>query len=102
MKYFSVDESPSYTDHFLIKNNFKNLPLYYTCGSYNILPARILGLSYANYLRMCRDLYGAEITGKNNGYPVAYFKEKENAEKLVKLLDKYTKKILEEVNLTFY
>jgi hypothetical protein len=33
-----------------------------------------MGLTYANYLRMCRDKYGAEIIGKGDRYPVAYFK----------------------------
>lgn len=55
-------------------------------GSFNVFAARVMGLSYASYLRMCRDVYGAILTGKNEKYPIAYFK-KENAEKLIKILN---------------
>lgn len=44
-----------------------------TTGSFNIIAARLMGLSYPQYLRMCRDVFGATIVGKNTNYPVAYF-----------------------------
>ena len=56
-------------------------------GSFSVLAARLLGLSYVNYCRMCRDMYGAEIRGKDGMYCTIYF-SKENAEKLSEELNK--------------
>lgn len=57
-------------------------------GSWSVFEARVMGLSYANYLRMCRDIYGAEIIGKGNKYPTVFFSSKLNAQKLIKVLEK--------------
>jgi hypothetical protein len=46
-----------------------------------------MGLTYANYLRMCRDKYGAEIIGKGDRYPVAYFKLSQGLVDLVEELN---------------
>ena len=61
-----------FIDYIFVTNRKKQkdkLPLKYTRGSYAILAARVMNLTYANYCRMCRDLYGAEIIGKNSYYP---------------------------------
>ena len=74
--YFIFEESPYNPGLYLIKPNFALLPLHgfnNGCGSYNILPARICNLKYAEYLRMCRDNYSAKIIGKNYIYPIPYF-----------------------------
>ena len=57
------------------------------CGSYNILAARVFGLSYADYLRMIRENYGATLKGKE-GYITYTFTVKENAIKLEKELNR--------------
>lgn len=78
-------------DKYIIVPVMENLPLEYTTGSFNLLPARLMGLDYANYLRMCRDMCGATIMGKGNKYPVAYFGGSPQAmivtRQLVKLLN---------------
>ena len=94
MAYFKVDNSPINIGKYVIRPNFDKLPLYSTTGSYNVIMARIMGITYANYLRLCRDEYGAEIVGKNSIYPVAYFTEEKRAKELVKELDKRADKIL--------
>lgn len=45
-------------------------------GSYSLAQARILGLSYANYLRFLRDSFPDVVTlvGKNSYYVVAHWK----------------------------
>ena len=87
--YFMIEESPYQIGKSVVRPVHENLPLTHTTGSYNLLAARLLNLSYAQYLRMCRDLYGAEIVGKNHRYPVAYFKNgSETAKQLVSLLNK--------------
>jgi len=57
-------------------------------GSWAVFEARVMGLSYANYLRMCRDEFGAKICGKNCLYPVAYFDNTDKVKKLIKFLNK--------------
>ena len=86
-KYFYLEESPYHPGKYKVSMNFDMLPGIRTTGSYNLLPARLLGLSYAEYLRYCRDVYKAEIIGKNNMYPVAYFKDNIAAGDLIKMLN---------------
>lgn len=87
--YITYEETPYHPGKYMVRLVHNNLPLTSTNGSYNVLLARLMNLSYADYLRMCRDLYGAEIIGKNKLYPVAYFSgETEKLKELVKLLNK--------------
>lgn len=46
-------------------------------GSYNIAPARVLGLSYATYLRFIRQSFPEDVSieGKNSLYPIAYWRK---------------------------
>ena len=74
IKCFEREESASYPGKYLIKPVYDNFHLTGTEGSYNVICARVMGLTYAQYLRMCRDCFGAEIIGKGHLYPVAYFK----------------------------
>jgi hypothetical protein len=74
-KIFYYEESPYHPGKYIITVHHdqfycNGLPF---GGSYHILQARVMNLSYAQYLRMCRDLFGAEIIGKKSMYPVAYF-----------------------------
>ena len=55
-------------------------------GSWNVLPARILGLSYAEYLRYARDKYNGVIYGKGHKYPIVKFKDKNDCIALCKEL----------------
>ena len=74
VKCFEREESASYPGKYIIRPIHDNFHLDYTDGSFNIICARLMGLSYADYLRMCRDCFGAEIIGKGSLYPVPYFK----------------------------
>lgn len=67
-------------------------------GSYNIICARLMGLSYAQYLRFCRDCLGAEITGKGHLYPVAHFPRGAMLYQFVKLLNNRANLVLWERN----
>lgn len=84
IKVFSREESTSYPGKYIIRVDLDKFHLDYTEGSYNVICARLMGLTYAQYLRMCRDCFGAEIIGKGSVYPVAYFKL---SEKLTDLID---------------
>lgn len=83
VKVFSREESVSYPGKYIIRVDLDKFHLDYTEGSYNVICARLMGLTYAQYLRMCRDCFGAEIIGKGSNYPVPYFKLSEQLKDLV-------------------
>lgn len=84
VKIFYREESPYYPGKYRIAMSLDEFYCDYTEGSYNVIQARLFGLSYPQFLRMCRDCFGAEIIGKGSLYPVAYFKF---SKQLVDLVD---------------
>lgn len=88
VEYFVLEESPSRPGKYTIRLNFDKFPSQLsTSGSFNLLPARLLNLSYAQYLRFCRDIVGGEIAGKNTIYPIAYFNKTMTTNAFVRLLN---------------
>ena len=87
VKVFMLEESPYHQGYYMIAVNHDSFYLSKAKGSYHIIQARLMNLTYAQYLRMCRDICGAEIKGKNSMYPVAYFKKGEAVNKLIDLLN---------------
>jgi hypothetical protein len=81
------DESAAHPGKWRIVPIHDNFHLGETTGSYNLICARLLGLTYAQYLRMCRDCFGAEIIGKGSMYPVAYFKRSTELDALIEFLN---------------
>lgn len=87
-KYFILDESPIYKEKYLIRLNHEKIPFEFsTNGSFSVLPARLLSLTYAQYLRYCRDKLNAELIGKGKRYVIPYFYKTEETKQLVKLLN---------------
>ena len=87
MKHLYIDENPFYEGTYLLflKTNeygWGKLP-----GHMGILGARLLQISYPDYLRYCRDYYGAKILGKKDRVPHLVFTDKKLLEKLAKELD---------------
>lgn len=94
-KYIFYEESPYNKGKYTISLHHDKFPFPTgTSGSYNVFLARIAGLSYADYLCMCRDIFGAQIIGKTGKYPVAYFNFGEGLSSLVKWLDARAKTIV--------
>lgn len=87
VKVFYRDESASHPGKYIIRVDLDKFHLEYTKGSYNVICARLMGLTYAQYLRMCRDCFGAEIIGKGSHYPVAYFKLSKELNDLIEQLN---------------
>ena len=87
IKCFIKEESAVHPGKWRILPLHENLHLKYTEGSYNVICARLIGLTYPQYLRMCRDCFGAEIIGKGSNYPVAYFKRSKELDALIELLN---------------
>ena len=89
IKYFTLESSMTEKGKFLIKVNPDLFPLEKPIsGCLNLLPARLLGLSYADYLRFARDVLDAKVIGKNELYPTPYFSGSDAIMELVKLLNK--------------
>ena len=101
-KFFYFDESPIYKDKYLIRLNF-DLFLFPkgTRGSFNVFPARVLNLPYADYLRYARDRLGAELIGKNTKYVIPYFDRNETTDALIRLLNKRMEYIMNEHEYPF-
>lgn len=87
-KYFGYSESAFYPGKYTIDIlDYEGLHLNHTTGSYNVFFARLLDMSYATWLRFCRDMFGAELVGKNSLYVVPYFKKDEKLVTLVSMLN---------------
>ena len=87
-KYVYYEETPYNKGKYVLALHHDEFPFHNgTSGSYNVFLARIAGLSYADFLRMCRDEFGATIIGKNALYPVAYFDFGEGLSAITKWLD---------------
>ena len=96
-KFFYLDDSPIYKDKLVLRMNFeKFLFPKGTSGSFGVFPARVMNLSYAQFLRYCRDRLGAELIGKNTRYVVPYFEHNNETRMFVKLLNTRMKYIMNE------
>ena len=87
VKVFYRDESASHPGKYMVRAHLDEFHLDSTEGSYNVIGARLMGLTYAQYLRMCRDIYGAEIVGKGSVYPFPIFKFSKELEDLIEQLN---------------
>lgn len=87
--YFGLEESVCNPGYYMIKIlDYEGFYLNGTLGSYNVIFARLMNLSYAQFLRFCRDVCGAELVGKGALYVVPMFNKKtQEVRELVKLLN---------------
>lgn len=87
VKCFERSESASQPGKYIVRPIYENFYLDSTSGSFNVIGARLMGITYAQYLRMCRDIYGAEIIGKDSKYPFPVFKLSKGLEDLINELN---------------
>lgn len=87
VKCFTYEESVTNPGWYTIVPVHDNFHLNYTEGSFNVICARLLNIKYSDYLRLCRDVFGAEIRGKNWKYPHALFKRSNEFMQLIELLN---------------
>ena len=87
IKVFYRDECPNQPGKYMIRADLDKFHLEHTEGSFNIIGARLMGLTYAQYLRMCRDEFGAEIIGKGSYYPYPIFKLSQGLNDLIDQLN---------------
>lgn len=86
-KYFDYRISMDNEAKVIIIPKHENLPFHDVHGSYAVLAARVMEIPYADYLRFCRDEFGAKIMGKGHKYPIAYFELNEGFYALLRLLN---------------
>ena len=91
---FFFEESMAYPNKFFIKPNPSYLPKHMMGGSYAVLEARLMMLSWPDYLRLCRDVYGGELIGKGQLFVVSYFLDKNIARPLLNELNRRINEIL--------
>ena len=98
-QYFHYEDTPYKPGYYIVKINHDTMPITGTLGSCNVLMARIFNLSYAEFLRMCRDKFNATIIGKGTIYGMPYFKPEnlDDLKELVRLLNQRTDAILKSI-----
>ena len=97
-QYFYLEESPYYPHRYTLRLNYELCDITKgTRGSTSVLPARLLHLTYAHFLRYCRDVLNAELIGKNGLYVVPYFKGDIKSRSFVRLLNARLHYIMSEI-----
>lgn len=89
--YFKLEEAMSSPHKFIIQPNHDLIDKFFKPpfqGSFGLLPARLVNLSYAQYCRFCRDILGAELIGKNCSYLHIYFQKTQEVQMFIRLLNK--------------
>ena len=97
-QYYRLEESISNPGKYLIHLNFDEptLPQMYTAGSFNVLMARLFNMPYSEFLRYCRDCYGADLQGRNHLYVLPVFENNAKTMELVKELNTRLTIVVEE------
>lgn len=98
MKYFTCIESPLNLNRYTISVTDEVCKLMGPLkGSYNILPARILGLNYVDYIAYVLKMYGDRVKFNSWGGGLS-FENKEDARNFAGFLDVRMFKLVERIN----
>lgn len=98
MKYFTCIESPLNLNRYTISVTDEVCQLMGPLkGSYNILPARILGLNYIDYAAYVLKMYGDKVKFNSWGGGLS-FENKEDARNFAGFLDVRMFKLVERIN----
>lgn len=98
MKYFTCIESPLNLNRYTISVTDEVCQLMGPLkGSYNILPARILGLNYIDYVAYVLKMYGDKVKFNSWGGGLS-FENKEDARNFAGFLDVRMFKLVERIN----
>lgn len=101
-KYFYLQSSSVYQDKYMI---YFDYPSDYfpngTNGSYDVFIARLLNLTYPDYLRFARDRLGAELIGKNKCYITVLFNNNQTSQLFINILNKRLEYIINEHNFPY-
>lgn len=81
--------------------DLKRLPFKNPSGSFNVLKARLLGLSYGDFLIAVRNNFNATLKGRDGGIIVEFFQKIEDAKKFCSFLNERLNKVLENYEESF-
>lgn len=88
MKAFFLDEVPWQAEGYIISNNFNEIEMPMINTSYQLLQARLVGMTYSQYLDFCRECLGAQVVRhKRAKYASVYFKDTPDVKKFIDILN---------------
>ena len=91
-KVFWLTGRPGMEGYSILQNKLYEMGVK-TNKSYNLFPSKILGISFEEFLELCKEGLGAEINfGKNKFYPSIYLKDNAPTRKLIETLNYLVKK----------
>lgn len=95
VKVFELEESGYQPNKYILRFHPDRFCCENTTGSFAVMAARIAGLPYGTYCRLCRDVFGAEVIGKGRTYPIVYFKKTVELTKFIDFLNERATLILQ-------
>ena len=88
MKAFFLESCPWDLDTYVISNNFDQIVMPMINTSYQLLQARLVGMTYQKYLDFCKYSLGAEIIKRpNQRWAFIHFKDTPDTKKFVEILN---------------
>lgn len=89
MKAFYLDPLPWVEGYSNLQNNFDTIKMPQLKTSYHFLAARLLNMTYEEYLVFCRECLGAKVYRKSGAkYATIYFPETTDTKRFINLLNK--------------
>ena len=97
MAWFRLEENPYHNNEWgIFPSNSFYQKFSGIRGSYLVYPARLLGFTYGDWCRWCRDNFNAKLYGHNSKYVSVLFPNKADAETVIKILENRMNKIVKE------
>lgn len=88
MKAFFLDSIPWDLNTYIISNHFDEIKMPMINTSYQLLQARLVGMTYKEYLNFCKYSLGAEVIKKpNQKWAFIHFKDTSDVRKFVDVLN---------------
>lgn len=88
MRAFFLDECPWELDTYIISNNFDQIEMPMIHTSYQLLQARLVNMTYKEYLDFCKYSLGAKVMKQpKQKWASVYFKKTSDVEKFIKILN---------------
>lgn len=88
MKVFFLESCPWDLDTYVISNNFDKLDMPMINTSYQLLQARLVGMTYKEYLDFCKYSLGAEVIKRpNQRWAFVHFKDTADVNRFIEVLN---------------
>lgn len=88
MKAFFLDSIPWDEDTYIISNNFDQIVMPMIDTSYQLLQARLINMTYKEYLNFCKYSLGAEVIKRSNQkWAFVHFKDTPDVRRFIDVLN---------------